>query len=167
VGAVGCSSDNGDSDGDDAAAGAAANPDGGGVPATDLDEFSFFVTSLEAMRRLSGSDTGFGGDLRYDQADGLAGADRICTEIAEYSMAGAGQKGWRAFLSVTSGPDGAGPKSDQPPVLPSTRAVSFNCSRMGIFWGHFSSHSPHSVHSLAGLPDSHGTWPILAYSPRA
>ena len=107
VGAVGCSSDNGDSDGDGGAAGAAAYPypDGGGVPTTDLDEFSFFVTSLEGLQRLSGSQTGFGGDLRYGEADGLSGADKICTQIAEYSMAGAGQKGWRAFLSVTAGPD--------------------------------------------------------------
>jgi hypothetical protein len=72
----------------------------------DLPAFSFFVTSLEAMRRLSGSQDGFGGDLRYGEADGLTGADKICAEIAEYSMEGAGQKQWRAFLSVNSGPDG-------------------------------------------------------------
>jgi hypothetical protein len=58
------------------------------------------------MQRLSGSSDGFGGDLRYGEADGLAGADKICTEIAEESMPGAGQKQWRAFLSVTVGPDG-------------------------------------------------------------
>jgi hypothetical protein len=77
------------------------------TPVENLEPFSFFVTSLEAMQRLSGSQDGFGGDLRYGQADGLSGADRICTEIAEYSMPGAGQKGWRAFLSTTAGgPDG-------------------------------------------------------------
>jgi hypothetical protein len=58
------------------------------------------------MQRLSGSPDGFGGDLRYGEADGLSGADKICTEIAEYSMPGSGAKQWRAFLSVTAGPDG-------------------------------------------------------------
>jgi hypothetical protein len=80
---------------------------GGSSSSSDLPVFSFFVTSLEAMRRLSGSQNGFGGDLRYGQADGLTGADKICTEIAEYSMPGAAQKVWRAFLSsTTGGPDG-------------------------------------------------------------
>jgi len=83
----------------------------GGTPVRvnvgDLEPFSFFVTSLEALQRLSGSQDGFGGDLRYGEADGLSGADKICTEIAEYSMPGAGAKGWRAFLSATKGgPDG-------------------------------------------------------------
>jgi len=83
-----------------------STPDSG-VPPEELEPFSFFVTSYEAMVRLSGSEDGFGGDLRYDDApDGLTGADKICTEIAEYSMAGAGAKGWRAFLSVAQGPDG-------------------------------------------------------------
>jgi hypothetical protein len=59
------------------------------------------------MQRLSGSAAGFGGDLRYGEADGLAGADKICSEIAEASLTGAGKKTWRAFLSVTKGPDGA------------------------------------------------------------
>jgi hypothetical protein len=68
--------------------------------------FSFFVTSLKAMQRLSGSQAGFGGDLRFGQPDGLKGADEICRQIAETSMPGAGAKGWRAFLSVTKGPDG-------------------------------------------------------------
>jgi hypothetical protein len=71
-----------------------------------LARFSFFVTSLEAMRRLSKNEMGFGGDLKYGQADGLAGADKICTEIAEASMPGSGAKQWRAFLSVTRGPAG-------------------------------------------------------------
>ena len=68
--------------------------------------FSFFVTSLRAMQRLSGSQAGFGGDLRFGQPDGLTGADEICRQIAETSMPGSGAKGWRAFLSVTKGPDG-------------------------------------------------------------
>jgi hypothetical protein len=68
--------------------------------------FSFFVASYAAMQRLSGSQSGFGGDLRYGEEDGLRGADKICREIADGSLAGAGKKKWRAFLSVTQGPDG-------------------------------------------------------------
>jgi len=64
------------------------------------------VTSIDEMRRLSKSQNGFGGDLRYGQADGLAGADKICSEIAESSMPGSSAKQWRAFLSVTKGPNG-------------------------------------------------------------
>ncbi len=75
----------------------------------ELERFSFFLTSLEALQRLSGSPMGFGGDLRYGEADGLSGADKICTEIAEYSMPGAGKKGWRAFLSSTKGGPNDGP----------------------------------------------------------
>jgi len=79
----------------------------GGTGGEELPLFSFFVTSLEAIQRLSNSPNGFGGDLRYGEADGLAGADKICTEIAEYSMPGASAKQWRAFLSTTTGgPDG-------------------------------------------------------------
>jgi hypothetical protein len=68
--------------------------------------FSFFVTSLAGLRRLSGSEDGFGGDLRFGHDDGLSGADAICTELAEEAFPGAGCKTWRAFLSVTKGPDG-------------------------------------------------------------
>jgi hypothetical protein len=71
-----------------------------------LPRFSFFVVSLEAMRMLSGSQKGFGGDLRFGKADGLSGADEICRRTAEMGMPGAGRKAWRAFLSVVSGPDG-------------------------------------------------------------
>jgi len=70
------------------------------------EHFSFFVTSYAAIQRLSGSQSGFGGDLRYGEADGLSGADKICREIAEGSLKGAGKKTWRAFLSVTKGPKG-------------------------------------------------------------
>ncbi len=76
------------------------------VPATGLPRFSFFVTSLRALQELSGSQNGFGGDLRYGETGalaGLRGADRICAAIAERSMAGAGAKGWRAFLSAANG----------------------------------------------------------------
>ena len=65
--------------------------------------FSFFVTSLAVLRTLSGSQDGFGGDLRFGETGegaGLRGADKICTTIAEMSMAGSGAKGWRAFLSA-------------------------------------------------------------------
>ena len=67
--------------------------------------FSFFVTSVAALRRLSGSQDGFGGDLRFKQANGLAGADEICRVIADTSLPG-NAKTWRAFLSATKGPDG-------------------------------------------------------------
>lgn len=80
---------------------------GGGVS---LPHFSFFVTSLRAMRELSGSQDGFGGDLSYGESGvgaGLRGADKICTEIAEQSMPGSGAKVWHAFLSaVAAGPNG-------------------------------------------------------------
>ena len=65
---------------------------------------SFFYTSLAAMQRLSGSPNGFGGDLRFGMSTGLEGADKICQTIAE--GVGLGGKTWRAFLSVTKGPDG-------------------------------------------------------------
>ena len=88
-----------------ATAGASAAGSGAaGTTAVPTERFSFFVTSYAAMQRLSKSTSGFGGDLRYGQADGLSGADKICTEIAESSMPGSGAKGWRAFLSVTKGP---------------------------------------------------------------
>jgi hypothetical protein len=75
----------------------------------DLEPFSFFVTSLEAIQKLSGSQDGFGGDLRFGktgQGAGLLGADSICECIAEMSMPGSKVKQWRAFLSVKVGPDG-------------------------------------------------------------
>jgi hypothetical protein len=73
---------------------------------SNLPKFSFFVTSLDALRMLSGNQKGFGGDLRFGKPDGLSGADEICHRIAEMGMAGAGQKTWRAFLSATAGPGG-------------------------------------------------------------
>lgn len=77
--------------------------------ATGLPNFSFFITSLVAMRRLSKNQNGFGGDLRYGETGngaGLRGADKICTEIAESSMPGSGAKQWRAFLSVNQNENG-------------------------------------------------------------
>ncbi len=76
----------------------AASPDPDAAPEPEA-PFSFFVTSLEAMRELSGSEDGFGGDL-----GGLDGADAICQTIAD--GVGVGHKEWRAFLSVVNGPDG-------------------------------------------------------------
>ncbi|MDQ2643934.1 MAG: hypothetical protein M3020_08980 [Myxococcota bacterium] len=73
---------------------------GGGAVVTE--KFSFFVTSLGGMRRLSGKDVGFGGDLRFGEATGLAGADKICRTLAEDSLPGAGRKEWRAFLSTAT-----------------------------------------------------------------
>ena len=83
-------------------AGSAAGS-GGSTVAVPTEKFSFFVTSLEAMRELSGSEEGFGGDLRHGETTGLAGADKICSEIAESSMPGASGKVWRAFLSAKAG----------------------------------------------------------------
>jgi hypothetical protein len=87
------------------AAGGTAGGAGTSAPVA-LEPFSFFVTSLEGMRRLSGDQDGFGGDLRHGEADGLAGADKICTELAESSMPGSSAKQWRALLSVNRGPIG-------------------------------------------------------------
>jgi hypothetical protein len=74
-----------------------------------LEHFSFFVSSLRGMQVLSGSPAGFGGDLRYGETGpgaGLRGADKICSDLAEHSMPGAGRKEWRAFLSASD--DGNG-----------------------------------------------------------
>lgn len=80
-----------------------------GADAASLARFSFFVTSIKALRELSGSQNGFGGDLRFGETGpgaGLRGADRICATIADRSMPGASAKQWRAFLSATD--DGNG-----------------------------------------------------------
>jgi hypothetical protein len=77
------------------------------TPSTE--KFSFFVTSLKAMRELSGNQDGFGGDLRFGETGdgaGLKGADKICKTIAEKSMPG-NAKTWHAFLSVNKGETGA------------------------------------------------------------
>jgi len=74
-----------------------------------LEYFSFFLTSLQSLQELSGSQDGFGGDLRFGKTGpgaGLLGADSICQTIAEMSMPGSRVKKWRAFLSVEHGPDG-------------------------------------------------------------
>jgi hypothetical protein len=84
------------------AAGGGGGSGGTGVDPKTLEKFSFFVTSMKAMRMLANSEDGFGGDLRYGTADGLTGADKICTEIAEMSMPGSSAKEWHAFLSTTT-----------------------------------------------------------------
>jgi hypothetical protein len=64
------------------------------------------MTSQAGLQRLSNNSKGFGGDLRFGKADGLSGADEICRQLAEASMPGNG-KTWRAFLSVSKGPEGS------------------------------------------------------------
>jgi hypothetical protein len=76
---------------------------------TDLDPFSFFVTSLAGLQELAGDDNGFGGDLRFGYTGpgaGLKGADSICECLAEKNMPGSKVKKWRAFLSVVEGENG-------------------------------------------------------------
>jgi hypothetical protein len=87
--------------GSDAAADASTSDTGGST----LPKFSFFVTSLSAMRTLSKSKDGFGGNLTFGETGegaGLRGADKICAAAAELGMAGAGAKQWRAFLSTST-----------------------------------------------------------------
>ncbi len=75
-----------------------------------LPNFSFFVTSYNAIQKLAGSVNGFGGDLRYGETGpgaGLRGADKICSAIAEMSMPGSSAKVWRAFLSATADENGS------------------------------------------------------------
>jgi hypothetical protein len=72
-------------------------------------KFSFFVVSYAALQKIAGSTNGLGGDLRHGETGagaGLRGADKICTELAEGSLKGAGSKTWHAFLSATD--DGTG-----------------------------------------------------------
>ncbi len=67
-------------------------------------KFSFFLISYKAIRLLSGSAQGFGGDLRYGETGigaGLRGADKICSEVAALSMPG-NHKTWHAFLSTST-----------------------------------------------------------------
>lgn len=88
--------------------GAAGNAGTGGAAAIE-ERFSFFVTSVGAMRKLSDNDQGFGGDLRFGKQTGLEGADEICRQTAELALPGSGAKGWRAFLSATRGGANDGP----------------------------------------------------------
>jgi hypothetical protein len=71
------------------------------TPSGAADNFSFFVTSWHHIQLLSGSNDGFGGDLRYKgAATGLEGADAICQEIA--CRVGFGHRTWKAFLSTST-----------------------------------------------------------------
>jgi hypothetical protein len=102
---VGSSGSSGSSSSADAGEGGAATGDGAAASG----KFSFFVTSYKRIQELSGSDQGFGGDLRFGftgPGSGLKGADKICATIAEKSMPGAGAKPWRAFLSATADENG-------------------------------------------------------------
>jgi hypothetical protein len=116
--------------------GGAAGMDGGATDAANT-RFSFFVTSLQSMRDLSGDQNGFGGDLRFGEATGLAGADKICATIAERSLPGAGAKTWRAFLSTVAGPVhainrvGAGPWYDRLGRLVASTLAQLAMSRPG------------------------------------
>ncbi|HKO51927.1 MAG TPA: hypothetical protein VJV79_29665 [Polyangiaceae bacterium] len=66
--------------------------------------FSFFVASRARMFKLAqafnGSTKGWGGDFRYGTADGLTGADKLCTQVAEESLPG-NCRTWRAFLTTS------------------------------------------------------------------
>lgn len=86
-------------------AGAMSGGGTGGASSGPAARFSFFVTSQAGLAKLAGNPNGFGGNLKLDKADGLSGADEICRRLAETTAPGNG-KTWRAFLSVTKGPDG-------------------------------------------------------------
>jgi len=115
-----------DANGSGGSGGTSGNSNAGtGGGAEEVSKFSFFVISLESVRSLSGSQDGFGGDLRFGETGagaGLRGADKICAQAAEIGLKGAGAKEWRAFLSATAGENGpvdakdrvgAGPWYDQ------------------------------------------------------
>jgi hypothetical protein len=122
--AIGCGSDDGivlgvGGSGSTSASSSSGNGSSGGESTSSsssstssgapIEKFSFFVTSLKALQDLSGSAEGFGGDLRYGETgpgSGLRGADKLCATIAERSMAGAGKKPWRAFLSAVADENG-------------------------------------------------------------
>jgi hypothetical protein len=106
VGASACDSDTAPSEPSREAPSQGGDGNNGGPVETA--SFSFFVTSIEAMRELSGSANGFGGDLRFGEATGLEGADKICRTLAEKAVPGSGQKVWRAFLSASTGGENGG-----------------------------------------------------------
>lgn len=107
TGGAGTGGDVGLGTGGDAGLGTGGDAGTGGTPNVDCtdtnaaENFSFFVTSWHHMQLLSGSDDGFGGDLRYGGAtDGLTGADNICQEIANRVCHG--HKTWKAYLSTST-----------------------------------------------------------------
>jgi hypothetical protein len=98
--------------GSSAASGSSGSSGTGGAPNPMLEKFSFFLTSVASIKKVSKNDQGFGGDLRFGETGegaGLRGADKICKAIAELGMPGAGAKDWRAFLSTTTGGPNGGP----------------------------------------------------------
>jgi hypothetical protein len=104
----------GDAAGASAGGVAGATAGSGGTSGPAGARFSFFVTSLRALQEVSGNQSGFGGDLRFGETGegaGVRGADKICKTIAEKSLAGAGQKEWRAFLSSEHGGANGGPQN--------------------------------------------------------
>lgn len=99
----------GGASGSSSSSSSSSSGDGGAGGGAALEKFSFFVTSLKAMQKLSNNQLGFGGDLRFGETGpgaGLRGADKICNAVAEMSMPGSSAKQWRAFLSVSAGEDG-------------------------------------------------------------
>jgi hypothetical protein len=100
LGLLACSGSGGAAD----AGGTGGSGGAGGGAGSGAARFSFFYTGLDAMRRLSGSPNGFGGDLRFGMPTGIEGADKICQTIAEGE--GFTDRTWRAFLSAIQGPDG-------------------------------------------------------------
>jgi hypothetical protein len=109
AGAVGCG---GGSDMTGGAGTTGSGGTGGGGANPNLAKYSFFVVSVDAVKRIAGNNVGLGGDLTHGETGagaGLRGADKICAEVAENAMPGAGSKPWRAFLSATTGGSGGGP----------------------------------------------------------
>ena len=66
---------------------------------------------------VSSTGSGRGGDL-----GGLAGADRLCTSLA--TAAGAGNRTWRAYLSVVPVPGSAAPSTRATASAPGRGATS-------------------------------------------
>ena len=93
----GSSSSSGNAGGGSGAGGGGGPANGGtgaaGGPSST--KFSFFMTSQAGLQRLSNSEDGFGGDLKFGKADGVSGADEICRQLAETSLPGNG-KTWRS-----------------------------------------------------------------------
>ncbi len=109
AGAIGCG---GGSNMTGGAGSSGSGGTGGSGVNPNLAKYSFFVVSQDAVQRIAGSTMGLGGDLRHGETGegaGLRGADKICAEVAENAMPGAGSKPWRAFLSATTGGSGGGP----------------------------------------------------------
>jgi hypothetical protein len=55
---------------------------------------------FKLAQAFTGSTKGWGGDFTYGTGDGLKGADKLCTQIAEESLPG-NCRTWRAFLTTS------------------------------------------------------------------